>query len=422
MAESLTRTYTYTAVSDTGARISDKMAAATPEEVVETLQRAGYLPLSVSETRRFSLRGMGSAVFERITRRTASLKASELSALTSQFHYLLKAGIAAPQAVLTLAEGESREEIAAMLREIADRMVNGVPVSEAFTGYPRCFDEVFLAYMAAGEQTGNMTETTKRLSEVIGKRAEIRRKLVEVSFYPLLVSSFIVLMLAAIILFLVPRYATIYSSFGSELPGPTRAVVSLSKIFPIVAFLIAAAVVAFVSFNRSKRDDLELGTRIDRLRFRLPLFGRLLHLLCLYRWATTVGGSIAAGVPPHVALELGGRASASRWVRASTVSFQQALLEGRPLSTEMSKYPDLYPPTVRRMVATGEETGELSEMLVNVSEALGNDTDLIVATMGAKLEVALLVFMAISVGSILIALYLPILRLTDAVGGQLGGS
>lgn len=420
MAEQ-TRMYAYTAVAPNGTRVSEKMAAGSVEEVVEALLRAGFSPLTVAPASSASIGSAVSTLMERLNAKPAKMSAQDLAAFTSQLHQLLKAGIAMPQAVATLAEGQKSTQVAEMLRTISGRMVTGVGVAESFAGYPKCFDDVFRAYMAAGEQTGNMAETVLRLSGIVEKRAEIRRKVTEVSFYPVMVSGFIVLMLAAIILFLVPRYADIYTSFGAELPGPTKVVVALSKIFPIVAVGLAAAIAGFVAFNRSRRDDLDFGTRLDRLRFRMPLFGRLAHHLALYRWASTVGGATQAGVPLTASLDLGARASGSRWVRAATLDLSAALTQGRPLSSELGNYADLFPPTLRKMVATGEDTGELAAMLNSVADATENEIDLIVATMGAKLEVALLAFMAVSVGSILVALYLPILRLTDTISNSVGG-
>jgi type IV pilus assembly protein PilC len=413
--------FAYTAVAANGARVSEKMAAASVDEVVEALLRAGYSPLTVVPASSASAGAAVSSVVARMNAKPAKMRGTELAAFTSQLYQLLKAGIAMPQAVATLAEGQKNDRVGEALRTISERMVAGVSVADAFDGYPKCFDDVFRAYMAAGEQTGNMAETVQRLSHIVEKRAEIRRKVTEVSFYPVLVSGVIVFMLAAIIMFVVPRYTTIYSSFGAELPGPTKAVVALSKVFPIALAAIAAAIAGFVSFNRSRRDDLQFGTRLDRLRFRMPLFGKLNHNLVLYRWASTVGGASQAGVPLSTALDLGGRAAGSRWVRAATVDLTAALTQGRPLSSELGNYEDLFPPTLRKMVATGEATGELPSMLNNVADATENEVDLIVATMGAKLEVALLAFMAVSVGSILVALYLPILRLTDTISNSVGG-
>lgn len=413
------KTFSYIAVSDNGTRVEDTMQATAEADVISALHRAGYTPLQVRQS---SLLGgiTLQGAWALLNKKDARLKTQALSAFTRQFHQMLKAGIPVAAAVASLADDQSDDRVAEMLRTIADRMVSGSPLSKAFEGYPKAFDDIFLAYMAAAEESGDLVEVTRRLSLIIDKRAEIQRKVKGVTMYPALVSSAVVLMLAGIIMFLVPQYSEIYSTFDAKLPAPTQWVITLSKIFPMVALVVGGLVFAFVMWNRSQQDNFEFGRRFDRVRFKVPVLGKMFHKLALMRFTNTAGGAIIAGVQTFDALDLAGRASGSRWIRGVVPQMQEAVRSGRQLSTALSDNPDLFPGNVRKMVSTGEETGELGNMLASSGDALEDEVDVVISTMSAKLEVALLAFMGLSVGAILIALYLPILSLTTTVSSGYG--
>jgi type IV pilus assembly protein PilC len=409
--------FEYSAVSSTGQRVDDRMRAPSEEDVYSALARANYTPISVKPV---SNAALGADVGALVGLGGAKLKVGEQAVIVHQLHQMLRAGIPIGKAVLNIAADYPKPLVADALQTVADRIASGQSLAQAFSGYPKMFNDVFVAYMAAGEDSGDLVEVTARLARILDKRAEISRKVKAVSMYPLLVSAVIVIMLAAIILIVVPQFAGIYESFDAELPAPTQMVVSLSRVFPLVMLISAVVVTAFVFWNKSKKDDLEVGERLDRIRFRLPLFGKLSKKLTLYRWSSTLAGTLGAGVLATDALDLAARSSGSRWVRATTPFLTDAVRSGRPLSSEMSEFDDLYPPMQRKMIETGEETGELARMVDNVSDSLENEVDLMIATMSAKLEVAMLMFMGASVGTILIALYLPILQLSTTLGDKYG--
>lgn len=410
--------FRYVAIDAAGNRVENKMTAPAEDDVLDALRRANMTPLEVRRVDKFSLDGDVMVLLR--GENAAKMSTGDLAQFTRQLNQLLRAGIPITAALQTLAEDPPSESVGEVLTVVSDRLVAGSPLSEAFEGYPKVFNEVFIAYMAAGEASGNLADTTDRLAAVLDKRAEINRKVKAVSMYPMMVSAVIVLMISAIILFIVPSYAQIYESLDAPLPAPTRFVVTLSKWFPLVAAVIAAAVAGFLAWNKSKKDDLEIGETVDRVKFKTPIFGKLFKKLVLFRFASTMGGGLDSGMQAYDAIELAARASDSRWIRATSPDLKRAISEGRPLTTAMVEHEDLYSTTMRKMVSTGEETGDMGTMFNNVSSALADDIDLIISTMSAKIEVVLLVGMGASVGAILAALYLPILQLTLTAGESFG--
>jgi type IV pilus assembly protein PilC len=309
--------------------------------------------------------------------------------------------------------------------------------------HPRAFDEVTVSYIESGEESGELVETTERLSVMLAKRAALVSKIKGVSAYPKMVGGAIGIMVIGIILFLVPMYADIYASFGAELPGPTLALMWVADHFlPVgmgtfelfgidfpyprpypfnIGSFLLYILIGIVIFRRKTRDNLEIGRKLDRIVYRLPLVGALTHKQTLQRWATTLAGALASGVPMTRAIDLAAASSGSRWHQSIAPDLAEAVRTGRTISSEVEKHPDLYPPNVRTMLATGEQTGEIDSMLDSVAEALDSDIDAIVAGLSAKVEVALLLVLGLVVGGLLLVLYMPILQLATTASNGLGG-
>jgi type II secretory pathway component PulF len=170
-------------------------------------------------------------------------------------------------------------------------------------------------------------------------------------------------------------------------------------------------------FLTSRVDSVSTARRIDTVRFRMPVFGPIVARSALFQWASTLGGTLASGVPLIRAVGLAGMTSGSNWHRLVATDLEDQVRAGKPLSEALSRHPDLYQPSVRAMISTGETTGDLSSMLENVARTTSAEVDSLVAGLSAKVEVALLLVMAVVVGGLLVALYLPIIQLASTVGG-----
>lgn len=403
------RTFTYEAVSGaTGERRSDRMNATSKEAVAEQLQRTGWFPVKIDD----EATGLNVDIGQLLQSQELRLKPSELSEFARQLYQMLLAGINAPSAISSIGEDADSDKMRETTREIASKVTAGVPLSEAFAEHPKAFDDVFCAYVQAGETSGTLVETMGRLALMLQKRSELINKVKGVTAYPKMVGGAIGVITTGIILFLVPMFADIYAEFGAELPAPTQALVTMSKWFPLVIGVFLAAFFGLRWWTRQEHEP-DVMIKIDRVRFRMPIFGKLNHKSALYRWSSTLSGAYQAGVQAYEAIELAARASGSLWMIAIAPDLAQAVREGRPLTSELKLHPDLFPANVRTMVATGEETGDIPEMLASVATSLDSDVDRIVATLSSKIEVALLLVLGTVVGGLLAVLYLPILNLAN---------
>lgn len=434
--EGAPKMYSYTAVSADGVRRKNRMQAPSKSVVSATLEEKGYYLLDIKEIDEAGLSmDLGAAWSARPLR----MKPVELSAFTRQLYQLIRSGISMPKAIATMGE-EAEPRMAAMCQDISERVSNGATMSDAFAAYPTVFDDIFIAYISAGEITGAFLDTLYRLSRMLEKRAMLANKIKSVTAYPKMVSGAIGAMVVLIFLFLVPMYADIYASLGSELPAPTRIVVAISEqlvpisfhhvtsiiYIPYPNFLsptlwIGLLIFAAMMFLRATKNDLEIGKKIDKLKFGMPIFGRLNYKTSLFRWSSTLAGALHTGVQQQPALELAARASGSRWQRLVTAEHIERVRSGKALSESLTNHRELYPPNVRAMVATGEISGDMAEMLESVATAIDDEIDTLVSGLSAKIEVGLLMIMGVVVGLLLIALYLPILNLATTAGEGLSG-
>lgn len=416
------KTFSYEAIAPNGTRIKGKraqMAAYSADAVRRELADQGFIPIVIKERSNSSMNvDIGALLSGKGADAGApKMKLGVLTDFTRSFHELLKAGISVPRAFATMAEDAPSAAHAELCHDLSAKVSSGSSLADAFSTHPRVFDDVYIAYIAAGEQTGSLVAATGRLADLFQRRSEMRTKVKSVAIYPALIGGVISVLVLGIMLFLVPRFEEVYSSFGGELPGPTQKLISFSRILPLILGPLALAVVGLgVWLSRESKKSSPVGVRWNRIRFRIPIIGSLYHSLALHRWLTTLGGALDAGLRLPLALELAADASSSAWVRSLTPEFVAGVESGRPLSDMVSQHPALFPPNVRTMVATGEQTGELPKMLESAASALDSVISGKVATVGAQLEVALLVVMGVVVGGLLIVLYLPILSLSSSIG------
>jgi type IV pilus assembly protein PilC len=448
--------FTYEAITAEGRAKKGRIPAATRADALEALQAEGMIPVRVDVFRR----SVGNFdIIKPKEERPLKLKMPQASTFARQLYLLVRAGLPMARSLEVIGEDNPDIRYQRMCSQLGERTLAGVPLSVAMADFPGCFDRVFRAYVSAGEMTGNMEEALYRLSRMLEKSNQLRLKVKAVTAYPKMVSIIIGLVVVGIMLWLVPMYSRIFESFGQKLPAPTRALMYVSNLmtpvrmsfgsgFPFISFAdtgykpnlglppvvttdswnilsspvnfyspmiwLVAAAAGWFWYRRRRAGDLEFGARIDRVRYRLPLLGKLWQAAMLHRWSSTLAGGLAAGLQMHLALDVAAEASGSDWVKLITVDLTDAVQAGRPLSRQLAMHPELFDPRLRAMASTGEEAGEPAEMFNNVAVTLEDELDAMVAVLGARIEVALLAIMGVVVGSLLIVLYLPIFGLTQA--------
>jgi len=434
------REFFWTGVLSDGTKVkNEKVVALSREQVLNSLVAEGAYPTKISS-------GGGMNMSMNLGGGSAKLKVKARAEFARRLYQLLRAGVPVSRAIESLGE-EAKDEIVLMCNDLSESVSAGIPLAEAMAGYPKAFDEIFCAYVAVGEQSGTLLVSLERLSILLAQRAAMQTKIRGVMAYPVMVGGTIGILTAAILLFLVPRFVDIYASFGADLPAPTLMVVALSKnILPLTtmgtteawmtlgipAFPIAFNPVSITSlfffaflgwklFRRQTSDDPKVNIFLNKIIFKMPMFGKLVFKSALYRWTSTLSGSLTAGVQAPNALEMASDAASSAWIESLTPGLVDATRSGRTMGSEMGKSPDVFPVNIRTMVSTGEATGDLTSMLDSVTTVLQEEIDGQVEGLSAKIEVLLLLVLGGVVGGLLMVLYLPILQLASSASDGLGG-
>jgi type IV pilus assembly protein PilC len=442
------RQFAYVAVTQDGKRSKGRLEADSHALAVQQIQSMNLVPLQVTQ--------LGNSAFSRevkLRNKKFRMDVSALAAFARQLNMLLTAGLSVPRALNVLAADSEKGPLREMLTDLADRVTAGAPLSRALEEHPDAIPETFRAYVAAGEQTGDMERATERLAHTLERQRSLRLKIKSVTTYPKLVAISIAVLVVGIIMFLVPRYAEIYDGLGQKLPAPTRALLTLSRSFspfhigfgmgdsglPSIQLIapghsLLTAPVNWLSpvlwlvlgwygwktFRRRTAENLPIAARIERIKWRTPLVGVLSRTQVMYQWSSTMAGALTSGLSTFTALELAGRTSGSAYLRMISAELQASVRAGRSLAQQLGDYPDLFSSQLRAMAATGEEAGEPALMFSNIATSLEDDIDAIVATLGARLEVTLMLVMGVVVGGLMMVLYLPIMGLSNAISESVG--
>jgi type IV pilus assembly protein PilC len=383
-----------------GKTVRGQMRASSASVVSSALRRQGIANPKVKKVK------VGSG--KRITE-------TEVAMLTRQLATMMKAGLPLLQAFDVVGKGHENPSMTKLIMDIKGEVETGSALNQAFSKYPMYFDPLFCNLIAAGEQAGILENLLERLAIYKEKTLAIKKKIKSALTYPIAIVVVAFIITAVIMIFVIPSFKQVFSSFGSELPLPTQIVVSISEAFVAYWWLIFGGIFGGVYFFlQSYKRSANLRATLDRIFLRAPVFGNLMRKATIARWARTLSTMFAAGVPLVDALDsVGGAAGNIVYVEA-TRSIQLSVSSGNSLATSMLAT-NVFPNTVTQLVAIGEESGAIDGMLSKVADIYEAEVDDIVANMSALLEPVIMVVLGLLIGGIIVAMYLPIFKMGSTV-------
>ena len=390
--------YQYEAIKKNGEIVTGRLDAEAESNVVERLRGMGLMVSEIREVKESSLFGglkMGSKV-----------KLGDLSLFSRQLSAMLGSGIPLTRALNTLSKQVTNQTLSGALDEIARNVEGGMSFSESLKGYPNIFSDLYVNMVDAGEAGGNLEATLTRLSNQLQKDKELRDNIRSASFYPLGVLAFALVIMFAMLFFLVPIFVGFFPA-DAELPLPTQLIINLSDlvrgywyiVIPLF-ILIILGIRAFVRSEGGKRS-------LDRIKFRLPVFGELIQKSVVASFARTFSTMMATGIPVVQALDASGRATGNTLVIEATTYAGEKIQEGSSVAAPLEES-GVFPPMVTHMVRVGEDTGDIPEMMDKVASFFEEEVSTMTKGLTALLEPLMLVVIGVLVGGMLIALYLPI--------------
>ncbi|MBT9595066.1 MAG: type II secretion system F family protein [Vitreoscilla sp.] len=365
-----------------------------------------------------SLRRQGVMVTKIKKRRSSggkSIKGKDIAVFTRQLATMMKAGVPLLQAFDIVGRGSPNPRLTRLLMDIRSDVETGTNLASAFRRHPQYFDALYCNLVEAGEAGGILEELLSRLAMYQEKTIAIKQKVKSAMIYPVSVLVVAFVVVTVIMIFVIPAFKDVFSSFGAEMPAPTLMVMAMSDAFVTYWWLIFGVIFGGgYTFMQAWRRSEKMQFAMDRLLLRLPIFGELIRKSIIARWTRTLSTMFAAGVPLVEALDsVGGTAGNSVYAQA-TEQIQRDVATGTALTTSMTAS-GVFPNMVLQMAAIGEESGALDDMLSRAADFYEEEVDEMVKGLSTLLEPIIIVFLGTLIGGIVISMYLPIFKLGQVV-------
>ena len=383
-----------------GKIIRGEMRAGGTAVVNATLRRQGILVTKVKKQR---LRGGGK------------VNEKDIALFTRHLATMMKAGVPLLQSFDIVSKGAAKPAVTKLLTEIRTDVETGSPLATAFRRFPLYFDALFCNLVQAGEQAGILEGLLDRLATYKEKILAIKSKIKSALFYPIAIIAVAFIITAVIMIFVIPAFKDVFRSFGADLPAPTLMVIAMSDWFVTYWYIIFPAIIGGVwGFLAAWKRSTAVQVFMDRLMLRMPVFGGLVRKSSIARWTRTLSTMFAAGVPLVEALDSVGGASGNYVYAVATKQIQQEVSTGTSLTVAMQNV-NVFPSMVIQMCSIGEETGALDAMLSKVADFYEQEVDDAVEALSSLMEPMIMVILGTLIGGMVIALYLPIFKLGQAV-------
>lgn len=373
--------------------------------------RANLMRLQITPTR---IRKKPKDLFENVKMFQPKVKEHDVIIFTRQFATMIDAGLPIVQCLDILAQQEENKTFKKILAGIKESVEGGETLAEALKKHPAQFDDLFVNMVAAGEAGGILDNILARLSGYMEKAARLKSRVKGAMTYPIATIAIAIIVLAIILIFVIPVFQEMFADFGSALPLPTQLVVSLSHFVKSnVLYLIGTFVLLGFAFKRLYR-TAKGQALIDDLALRLPIMGILLRKVAVAKFTRTMGTMLSSGVAILEALDIVAKTAGNKTVETALYGVKKDISEGRTMAEPLTES-KVFPPMVCQMIAVGETTGAIDAMMIKIADFYDQEVDQAVENMTALIEPFMLVFLGVTIGGLVVAMYLPIFKMAGAI-------
>ena len=381
--------------------VRGEVVAKDEEEARKKLQRRGIRPLRISKVK---------------TARKRRITQEDITVFTRQLATMMKAGLPLMQAFEIVARGHSNPSMTEMLMQVRSDVEQGSALGKSFSKYPKYFDRFYCNLVSAGESGGVLESLLDKLAVYKEKTQAIKKKVKTALTYPIAIIVVAIALIFIMMMFVLPAFKEVYANMGAELPSLTQLVMSLSDLFVDYGWImIILLIVSAFGLYKLHEKSPTFQKRIDALILRLPVFGAIVRKATIARWARTTSTLFAAGVPLVEVLDSVAGASGNILYEEATQDIRAKVTQGLSLTSSMQST-DMFPNMVIQMVAIGEESGSLDDMLNKAAEFYEDEVDNSVSRLSHLMEPIIMVVLGSLIGILLIAMYLPLFNLGNVVG------
>ena len=400
-------TFKFVAKDQNAKTVSGNISAENQTAVIDELRKRKLVVISVREVKESA---QGGKIFG-----GKKIKLDDLVIFSRQLATMVDAGIPLMQSLDALQEQVENPNFKKVIGSIRDDIEVGNSLSQSFSKHPRVFDTLYINMVKAGESSGMLNIILERVSNYLEKTISLQRKIKSAMVYPCIVVSMAIIITTFLLVKVVPTFSNIFDMLGQDLPFPTKILIMVSNIIR-KGLIYVVAVLFFGSVIGNRYIKTETGRlAFDRLKLKLPVLGPLFRKVGVSRFSRTLATLTQSGVPILSALEIVAKTSGNKVIEIAVNNVRNNVREGESISQPLIKS-GVFPPMVTRMIAVGEQTGELEKMLTKISDFYDEQVDAAVAGLTSMIEPLIIAFLGIVVGGIVVALFLPILKMTQIVG------
>jgi len=401
--------YRYIARDNSGRRIEGVIEASSDIAVISRLRTQNLFPVEVFEVTRKYIQSKKEKNFF-----IKKVNLKELAIFTRQMSVMLSSGVPIIETLDDLSSQTSNKYFSSVLQSIKKSISQGSSFSQALSQFPKIFSPLYVALVRSGEESGNLAETLGEIAKNLEDQLEMISKTKQALSYPAFVSFFFVVVISFVFLFLIPRFQKIFESFGAKLPVFTLIILKISsalvRFLPFVLLFILFLSILFFLFKKTEKGKYI----IDSIKLKSPVFGNIMWKIALSRYARTLSTLLSGGVPIVSALEIVGKITGNLIIERTIQKVKNGVVKGGLLGEEMRKY-KIFPVMLSRMVSVGEETGKTEDMLNRASQFFKDEVDATLNILSSILEPILIIVLGFIVGTVVLAIYLPIFKLAGAI-------
>jgi type IV pilus assembly protein PilC len=399
-------TFVWTGRTKQGGIQKGEIAAGNKDEVIGLLRKQNILVTSVNQkSGGFKIPGFGGG----------SVSGKDIVIFTRQFSTMIDAGLPLVQCLEILSTQCENKLLQKTLVTVRQDVEGGATYADSLRKHPKVFDDLYANMVAAGEAGGILDTILNRLSKHMEKSMKLQKQIKSAMVYPGVIVSIAVLVITVLMVWVIPTFAKMFTDFGGELPIPTVIVIAASNFMQHYIILIVGVVVAcFMGFKKFYKTPV--GRKlVDTYLLKLPVIGDLIRKASVANFTRTLGTLITSGVPILDGLAIVAKTAGNKVVEEALLSVKQSISEGKTIAEPLKKT-NVFPAMVVQMIGVGEQTGALDAMLEKIADFYDDEVDAAVTALTSLMEPALMVFLGISIGFIVIAMYLPIFKMASIVG------
>ena len=405
----MAETYAYKVRDKAGKVLEGSIEAESTALVANKLRQMGYVPIAIDKKktggvkRELNIPGFGKKI-----------KVKEISVFSRQFSTMINSGLTLLRSLQILAQQTDNPKLRTVIDSVRQDVESGSSLSAALARHPKQFNRLYVAMIKAGESGGVLDEVLTQLASAIEKQVELRGKIKSAMTYPAAVLGLVVMILTAMLVFIVPMFQGMYKSLGGTLPLPTQILLIVSKIFvtwfPIIIVFDVACVVALKKWVQTTKGR----AKFDAIKLKIPVFGKLVHKTALARFSHTFAVLLRSGVPILESLEITSETVGNVVVARAIKDVQLGVKQGESISKPLENHP-VFPPMIVQMMAVGEETGALDELLEKIATFYDQEVEATVSALTSLLEPLLITVLGGAVGGMVISLYMPMFNIIKLV-------